>query len=182
VCCLVCRLSRSYCSLTTDNHSTKKDSDFLQAFEKAYAASRPMQPPQSDPKQEKGNDYSYFANLYERSKSLTAKSFNIVAMFENANSKTLKIESAGLMNNDWGEENETAVKLLSIGHSVGLEKFKASLMGEAVPEVDADSTLFAEAIYKPEEEILSMGWGKMAKKTMKVEKKLVKILPAEIVV
>jgi hypothetical protein len=141
-----------------------------------------MQPSQSDSKQEEGQNYSYFANLYKRSKSLTAKSFNIVAMFEIANSKTLKIESAGLMNNDWGEENETAAKLLSIGHSVGLEKFEASLMGEAVPKVDVDSTLFAEAIYKPEEEILSMGWGKMIKKTMKVEKKLVKILPMEIVV
>ena len=141
-----------------------------------------MQPPQSDPKQEKGHDYSYFANLYEKSKSLTAKSFNIVAMFEYANSKTLKIESAGLMNNNWSEENETAAKLLSIGHSVGLEKFEASLIGEAVPEVDADSTLFAEAIYKPEEEILSIGWGKMAKKMMKVEKKLVKILHVEIAV
>jgi hypothetical protein len=89
------------------------------------------------------------------------------------------IESVGLMNNDWGEENETAAKLLSIGHSVGLGKFEASLMGEEVPEVDADSTLFAEAIYKPEEEIISMEWGKIAKKTMKVQKKLVKTLPVE---
>jgi hypothetical protein len=154
----------------------KRDGDFLKVFQEAYAASRPIPPPQSDPKQEKA---SYFANLYKRSKNLTTKSWKIVAMFENANSKTLMIESVGLMNNDWGEENETAAKLLSIGHSVGLGKFEASLMGEEVPEVDADSTLFAEAIYKPEEEIISMEWGKIAKKTMKVQKKLVKTLPVE---
>jgi hypothetical protein len=76
------------------------------------------------------------------------------------------------MNNDWEEENDTAEKVISVGHMAGLQKYHALATGKDEPEIDGDMVVFVEAIYKQAVEIGGVGWGRMARKQTKAVKKL----------
>ena len=107
---------------------------------------------------------------------------NVIEIFEKANEKTVKIDVTGFMINDWQEENSTAEKVIAAGRIAGLQKYEALAEGAGEPEIEEDMVLFAEAIYKPEQEIHGPGWGRMARKQEKTFKKLDKAFRKEIVV
>ncbi len=107
---------------------------------------------------------------------------NVIERFEKANEKAVKIDVAGFMTDDWQEENSTAEKVLAVGHIAGMQKYEALSEGAGVPEIEEDMVRFAEAIYKPEQEIPGLGWGRMARKQEKAFKKLDKAYGKEIVV
>lgn len=123
-----------------------------------------------------------FATLYERSKQITAKAIDLVEAFEKANEKTTKIKTADLASNSWEEENDTVEKVIAIGRIAGLQKYEALAAGAGEPEIDEDMVVYAEAIYKPEEEFSGVGWGRMARKQEKAVKKLQKSCATEIMV
>jgi hypothetical protein len=107
---------------------------------------------------------------------------NVIEKFEKGNEKTVKINVAGLMTDDWQEENSTAERVLAAGRIAGLQKYEALAEGAGEAEIEEDMVHFAEAIYKPEQEIPGPGWGRMARKQEKAFKKLDKAYGKEIVV
>ena len=135
-----------------------------------------MPPPQTQHTQEPtGITDPYFANLYFRSRAMTADALEVVSRFEKANEITCAIETSAFMDNDWGEDNETAAKVLAIGHQVGMDRVEALLAGEAAPDVEPADAVFANAIYASVEDAGSAGWGQMARKLLKVQKKQVRL-------
>jgi hypothetical protein len=86
------------------------------------------------------------------------------------------------MSIDWAEENDTAEKVISIGRIAGFQRYEALAAGAAEPEVDEDMVVFAEAVYKPEDEFTGLGWGRIARKQEKAVKKLNKSCAREIMV
>jgi len=107
---------------------------------------------------------------------------NVIEKFERVNEKTIKINVAGFMTDDWEEENSTAEKVIAAGRIAGLQKYEALAEGAGEAEIEEDMVLFAEAIYKPEQEIQGPGWGRMARKQEKAFRKLDKALGKEIVI
>ena len=107
---------------------------------------------------------------------------NVIEKFEKANEKTVKIDVTGFMINDWQEENSTAEKVIAAGRIAGLQKYEALAEGAGELEIEEDVVLFAEAIYKPDQEVPGPGWGRMARKQEKAFKKLDKAFGKEIVV
>lgn len=89
---------------------------------------------------------------------------------------------ASLMMDDWQEENYTAEKVIAAGRIVGLQKYEVLAEGAGEAEIEEDMVLFAEAMYKPEQEILGPGWGRMARKQEKAFKKLDNAYGKELVV
>ncbi|PMD65912.1 uncharacterized protein K444DRAFT_624453 [Hyaloscypha bicolor E] len=149
--------------------SAKLDNDFLEAFTNSYASSRPTAPQIDTSRGRVSASEVSFAVLYERSKQITANAFALIEQFEKANEKTVKIELADLMTNDWGEEIRTAEEVIEAGHIAGLQKYDALVQG-GDPEIDGNMAVYAEAIYK--QEIPGVGWGRMARKQEKAFKKI----------
>ncbi|PMD23751.1 hypothetical protein NA56DRAFT_657007 [Hyaloscypha hepaticicola] len=167
---------------TLNAASAKLDNNFLEAFTRAYAVSRPTAPPSDENYKGKSSSSDSFAIRYERSKEIITVARNVIEKFEKANEKTVKINVAGFMANDWQEENSTAEKVIAAGRITGLQKYEALAEGAGEPEIEEDMVLFAEAIYKPEQEIHGPGWGRMARKQEKAFKKLDKAFGKETVV
>jgi hypothetical protein len=119
--------------------------------------------------------------LYKQSKPLSAAAKDILEKFEIANQLTSENEMSGLLDNDWGEEDEEAAKLLGIGCEVGIQKYQSLLTTSAEPTFDEEVTTMAEMIYKKDEGLVSNAWGKIAKKQERSAKKLLKSLPLEVV-
>jgi hypothetical protein len=92
---------------------------------------------------------------------------------------TSEIELAGLLDNDWGDEDEEAAKLLGIGCEVGIQKYQCLLMASAAPTFDEDVTAMADMIYQKDDEQGFNAWGRIAKKQERSAKKLLKsfVLP-----
>ncbi len=167
----------------TNNNSAKLDKNFLEAFTNAYAASRPTAQPSNKASRGKASASEIsFSRLYERSKHITVKATDLVEAFEKANEKTTKIEMAGLINNAWEEENDTAEKVVAIGRIAGLQKYEALAAGVGEPEIDGDMVLYAQAVYKPEEKMVGVGWGRTARTQEKAMKKLEKSFATEVMV
>ena len=169
--------------LNTHSNRTKRDNDFLETFREVYASSAPFELQAKDTSQRKDSSSVHgFASLYKRSRSLTARGLEVVEKFEMASAKTSSIETSGLMDNEWGCEDETAAKVLAIGKAVGLDKYQSILTAGKPMEMDGDANQISELLYGGTEEGLSPGWGKVAKKQEKAARKLVKTFSLEVVV
>lgn len=176
---LRCKLTKTSLSAEANKNSTKLDSDFLEAFTNSYAASRPTAPPSDATRGKISASETSFAIMYERSKHIIARAFEIIENFETANEKTVKIELGKLMTNAWEHENDTAENVISAGHIAGLQKYESLAEGAGEPEIDGDLVVYVGAIYK--QEIHAVGWGRMARKQEKALKKVDKNLAMEII-
>jgi len=95
---------------------------------------------------------------------------------------TLALDISGLLDNEWGDEDEEAAKLLGVGRDVGIHKYQSLLTTSAEPATfDEEVTAMAEMIYKKDEGLVSTAWGRIAKKQEWSAKKLLKSLPQEVV-
>ena len=123
-----------------------------------------------------------FSLLYDHTEILTATAFNIIEQYEVLNAKTISIIPAGLLENNWAEENDTAEQIVAIGHQVGLEKYQAMLKGEKAPVVEEDQVVFAAAVFGAgnEEEDKVVTWGGAVRKLVRHTKKAWKVLPASV--
>ncbi len=155
----------------------------MEAFQNAYAASRPLTAPRNMAAQGEllSHDIS-FATLYDRSQEIIAAAKLIVQKFESANEKTYKIDTTALLNNSWGAENESMANLLGIGHRVGLERFEAMLVGSDAPEVEEGDVALIDMLYKSAEKEKNnlMPWGKIARKQEKSARKLIKAIAVDV--
>jgi hypothetical protein len=185
-------LSACVTKLLTDDSRTKEDADFLEAFTEAFVVSRPAAPPAKDVQHNQGaastSNTIIFASLYERSQKLGEVALEVIEKFEQANEKALKIEATELMDNNWGEDIKWYEEILGIGHQVGLEKYQCVLTASSPPPTVADDeeaeqlNEFAKVFYQVDEGGPKAKWGRMARKSEKVVKKMVKIFPVEVVV
>ncbi|CZT08753.1 uncharacterized protein RCO7_03448 [Rhynchosporium graminicola] len=162
--------------------ASKKDSDFNEAFEDAYAASRPLPPTANGGSKAKGlsKDIS-FATLFDRSLEIIDGAKLIIEKFEMAREKTNKIEIARLMDNNWSEENDDIAKILATGHMVGLEKYEAMLMGSGEPDIEEEDLELTGLFYPDTEVNTYIPWGGMARKGEKAMRKLLKAIVTEVV-
>lgn len=87
---------------------------------------------------------------------------------------TSEIELSGLLDNDWGDEDKEAAKLLAIGCEVGIQKYQCLLTAAAAPTFDEEVTALADKIYKKDDGQGFNAWGKIAKKQERLAKKLLK--------
>lgn len=160
----------------------KQDSDFNEVFRDAYAASRPLPSTANGESQAKGlsKDIS-FATLYRRSQEIIEGAELIVEKFETACQETNKLETARLIDNDWGDEIEQAAMIFTSGYKVGVEKQQASLRGAEDADIEGDDLIYAGLIYPETECRTSIPWGVTARKGEKVMRKLVKALVIEAV-
>ncbi|TVY43724.1 hypothetical protein LSUB1_G000636 [Lachnellula subtilissima] len=160
----------------------KEDEKFLERFSEAFAASRPRPPPAKDAAQGKESSDLAFVSLYKQSNNLSAAAKDIIKMFESANQLTSNFDISGLLDNDWGDEDGEAARLLGVGRDVGIHKYQSLLTASAEPPpFDEEVTAMADMIYKKDEGLVSTAWGKIAKKQERSAKKLLKSLPQEIV-
>lgn len=88
----------------------------------------------------------------------------------------------GSMTSNWDEEYDSAAKVIEAGRIAGLQKYEALAEGVGEPELDEETAGLAKAIYKTDQEIQGVGWGRMARKQDKALKKVDKNLAREIMV
>ncbi|TVY49625.1 hypothetical protein LOCC1_G000346 [Lachnellula occidentalis] len=160
----------------------KEDEKFLERFSEAFAASRPRPPPAKDATQGKESSDLAFVSLYKQSKNLSAAAKDIIEKFEIANQLTSDFEIAGLLDNNWGDEDGEAVTLLGVGCDVGIHKYQSLLNASAEPPTfNEEVTPMAEMMYKNDESLASTAWGRIVKKQERYAKKVLKSLPREVV-
>jgi len=95
---------------------------------------------------------------------------------------TSDFEISGLLDNNWGDEDGEAAKLLGVGRDVGIHKYQSLLTASAEPPTfDEEVAPMAEMMYKHDEDLASTAWGRIAKKQERYAKKLLKSLPQEVV-
>lgn len=135
-----------------------------------------MQPPKTAAGQV--HDLS-FGNLSGRTNSIITAAKAIITTFNSANEKTSKIETLGLLDNNWAEQDADIAELIAIGHNIGLEKYDAMLMGRAEPVIEEESqAVYADLLFPPRGEVGGGGleWGKVVRKQEKSARRLVKAL------
>jgi hypothetical protein len=122
---------------------------------------------------------TFFATLYDRSRTLIANAHGIIKRFEEADEKTSRHDAGEIMGDEWENENEMAARVIEIGHKVGVMKIKALLEAEEVLAVDKDDEDFVSNVYQEEVEegeegglMKGRGWGKVAEKEIKAAGKL----------
>ncbi|PBP21279.1 hypothetical protein BUE80_DR007938 [Diplocarpon rosae] len=182
------RISRSEESLNShlrdlraEDARDRQDTSFIEAFQDAYAASRPAPPPRYDAKDMIRSKSFSFATLFYRSHDVVASAKRILESFESASENLSKIDTSGLMDNNWGEQNEQTAEILALGYKVGLGKYDAMLGGADEPVLEEEDSIFVDMIYKPTEKSPSLTWGGIVKKQEKLARKLVKALAVDVV-
>ncbi|KAJ5038119.1 uncharacterized protein L3040_006988 [Drepanopeziza brunnea f. sp. 'multigermtubi'] len=157
--------------------ATKKDTDFIEAFKDAYAASRPLPPSQNTAGNSSGE--SSFATLYGRGKEILRTTQLNIQKFETLGAKTARIDTSGLMDNDWLADDEQTAGILETGRKYGLEKYAAMLRGSEDPVVEEEAAVYVGMIYRDLEADASRSWGRIAKKQEKSARRLYKAIAAE---
>ncbi|PBP20468.1 hypothetical protein BUE80_DR008803 [Diplocarpon rosae] len=158
-----------------------QDTSFIEAFQDAYAASRPAPPADYDAKDRIRSESFSFATVFYRSHDVVASAKQVLESFESASEKLSMIDTSGLMDNNWGEQYEQTAEILALGHKVGLGKYDAMLVGADEPVLEEEDSIFVDTIYKPTEKSPSLTWGRIVKKQEKFVRKLVKALAVDVV-
>lgn len=156
-------------------YSSKQDSDFTEAFQEAYAASRPLPSAVHGESKARSKDIS-FATLFDRSQEMIEDAKLIVEKFDNACQKTSRVKTLQLADNDWEHENVQTAQILAIGHQVGLDKYEAMLTGSSGPDIDEEDSVSASLIYPENEGNMTVPWGTIAKKSEKTMRKFLKAI------
>lgn len=114
--------------------------------------------------------------MYKQSKNLAAAGKDILEKFALASQLTVAMEVTGLLENDWGTEDEEALKVLGIGCDVGMQKYQSRLSTSAPVEFDEEVSTIANMIYKGNDDQFSNAWAVIAKRQEKSAKKIMKTL------
>ncbi|KAH7407558.1 hypothetical protein BKA64DRAFT_666876 [Cadophora sp. MPI-SDFR-AT-0126] len=153
--------------------ASKQDSEFTEAFQEAYAASRPLPSTGQDEAKGRSKDIS-FATLFDRSREIIFGAKHIVENFKNACHKTSSLKMSQFTENNWENKNVQTAQILAIGHKVGLDKYEIMLMGLSGTDIEEEDSVSADLIYPNIEGNVNIPWGGIANKGEKVMRKLLK--------
>jgi hypothetical protein len=114
-----------------------------------------------------------FASLYQYSQKIAKQCHQLVDDFEKANERTINIDISDLLNNNWDDQNKETAKLLNIGMIVGMAKVQALMDATKEPVYDGPGEVISQSWYR-EDENVTFGWGRLAKKQGKAVRKALK--------
>lgn len=107
---------------------------------------------------------------------MIASAKRLAGSFDEVGAATAAIDMSGLVDNNWGEQNDAAAGMLALGHRVYWDRYEAMLTGTTGLSLEEEEDDTFKEIYKPIEGDSSMPWGKIMKKQEKSSKKLYKSL------
>jgi hypothetical protein len=137
----------------------------MDEFREAFALSRPISSPD--------NTYS-FSVLYKKSQNLIEDAWGLVKKFEAMDHITSNLETSGMLETAWDEEDASMAKLLDTGRAVGVHKYY-TFMGKAQDtSIDEETSISVEKFYGNNHQITQPNWDQIARKQEKYEKRIIK--------
>ena len=160
----------------------KCETQFLESFKIAYNASRAhtSTPDQANGQGATSTPAPGFAAMYKKTKEITTAAFALVAKFEEVAQRIEKLDTAALIENEWGEQDDIMARWLKEGKHIGVEKYRCILTGSKEEAPKGGDASHGYSFFDKEEEKAKGTWGKVAKKQVKALKKLAKTLEIEV--
>ena len=159
----------------------KCETQFLESFKIAYNASRAhaTAPDQANGQGATSAPAPGFAAMYRKTNEITTTAFALVAKFEEVAQRIEKLDTAALIENEWGEQDDIMASLLKEGKQIGVEKYRCILTGSNEEAPKSGYASHGNLFFDKGEDKPKGVWGKVAKKQVKALKKLAKTLEVE---
>ena len=109
--------------------------------------------------------------MHKKNREIISTAFTLVAKFEEVEERISGLDTTALIQNEWGNEDEAYVDLLTKGKELGIERYRRMLMHtkeKTFAEEDQETKGFFD------EQAKARGWGKVIKKQEKAFHKLAK--------
>lgn len=150
---------------------------FRKAFEATFCSATPFESGSqlTDPSGPRS-----FASLYRKNRKLSKDAQALVSKFGQVTQRILELDTSGLVENGWDEEDEATSNLIAMGKKIGIGKCQSILMASREPPMEPEITEIAETVYQiPHDHVLG-NWGKMARKQEKAARRMVKTLVMDV--
>ncbi|EHK96897.1 hypothetical protein M7I_7369 [Glarea lozoyensis 74030] len=142
------------------------DKEFLQNFTRGFVTSRPRE------RSSKENSDRPFSALHKPCHALIDAASAIIEDFAKASQQAVEISKSEVKHDEWAAEDEEIATALEAGHTVACERHEALLNGRGLVVVDSAVARASKTLF--DEEMPTVGWGKLVHKQQKGLARLVK--------